>query len=313
MDARRLVTGAAEIRAAEDGQHLHGTLIQEGRAASGGRREVFTPGSVEWPSAGVGILTAHRTVPEVRAIPVRESDGKITVKAPATPAIREAVEGGRKFMSVEFHALEERTTKGGVREVLRAFVPDAALVDAPEYDSTSAEVRRRGGRLNTFIPKGRRMDCRCSGKIERVTMSVRRIEFPDGAWDDVLREIEEETREVLAIARGAGDVVATTGTGSLGLSLAAGGALGITMAPLDTEAGRRVEELVEAGVEVYARPVIDFEASEYEVEGDVARVRGALFSYILVKPTDRTRGLDPLKPRTEGRSRKLDRRRRIWL
>ena len=143
MDTRRLIVGAAEIRAAEDGERLHATLITEGRAASGGRREVFTPGSVEWPSEGVGILLAHRQAPELRAVPVRESDGRITVSEPATPAIREAVEGGKRFMSVEFHALEERTTKGGVREVLRAFVPDAALVADPEYDTTRAEVRER--------------------------------------------------------------------------------------------------------------------------------------------------------------------------
>ena len=141
MDARRLVCGAAEIRAAEDGPQLHGIIITEGRAASGGRREVFTPGSVEWPAGGVGILLAHRAAPEIRAAAARESDGRIVVTAPATDAIREAVEAGRKFMSVEFHSLSERTTKGGVREILRAFVPDAALVSDPEYDTTRAEVR----------------------------------------------------------------------------------------------------------------------------------------------------------------------------
>ena len=240
MDARRLVTGAAEIRAAEDGQHLHGTLIWEGRAASGGRREVFTPGSVEWPSAGVGILTAHRTAPEVRAMPSRESDGRITVKAPATPAIREAVEGGRRFMSVEFHALEERTTKGGVREVLRAFVPDAALVDSPEYDSTSAEVRQRAGGFRTRIKPRRRMDCRCSGKVSTgdTTSVVRRIQFSPDAFVKQLREVKAGAREVMAISRGAGDVLATSGTGSLTLSRGAGGSLDIALSPLATEGGQ---------------------------------------------------------------------------
>ncbi|MDE2652551.1 MAG: hypothetical protein OXI71_01935 [Gemmatimonadota bacterium] len=146
MAPRRLVVGAAcEIRAAEDGPQLRGVMIQEGRAASGGRREVFTPGSVEWPAEGVGILLAHRGAPEIRAAAVREADGRIVVTGPATDAIREAVEGGRKYMSVEFHALQERTTKGGVREILRAFVPDAALVHEPEYDVTTAEVRGSGG------------------------------------------------------------------------------------------------------------------------------------------------------------------------
>ena len=126
---------------------LRGTMIQEGRAASGGRREVFVPESVEWPSEGVGILTEHRGAIEARAHPIRQRDGRITLTARATEAIRQAVENGKRFMSVEFRALDERTTRGGVREVLRAFVDAAALVSAPEYDTTTAEVRERRRRV----------------------------------------------------------------------------------------------------------------------------------------------------------------------
>ena len=142
MDARRLVSGAAvELRSADDGERLHGVMIQEGRAASGGRAEVFAPGSVEWPSDGVGILLGHREAPEVRAAASRQSDGRITVEAEATPAIREAVQAGKRWLSIEFHALAERTVASGVREVLQAFVPRAALVADPEYDVTGAELR----------------------------------------------------------------------------------------------------------------------------------------------------------------------------
>ena len=120
---------------------LRGTMLTEGRAASGGRAEVFAPGSVEWPSTGVAILTEHRGAAEIRAHPVRHRDGRITLTARATDAIREAVKAGKRYMSVEFRSLEERTTRGGVREVLRAFVDAAALVARPEYDSTTAELR----------------------------------------------------------------------------------------------------------------------------------------------------------------------------
>lgn len=130
-----------ELRAADAGEQLHGVMVTEGRAASGGRREVFAPGSVMWPSAGVAILTEHRGDPEVYAHPVRGSDGRISLRARATEAIRKAVAAGKRFMSVEFLAVEERTTKGGVREILRAFVPAVALVAEPEYDTTAAEVR----------------------------------------------------------------------------------------------------------------------------------------------------------------------------
>ena len=132
-----------ELREGESGPELHGTILTEGRAASGGRREVFAPMSVTWPGDGVGVLLQHRGAPEIRAVPTRESDGRITIRARATDAIRGAVEAGKKFMSVEFRALEERTTAGGVRELIRAFVEAAALTSSPEYDTTAAEVRER--------------------------------------------------------------------------------------------------------------------------------------------------------------------------
>ena len=136
---------AVEIREGRPGYEpsLRGTMLTEGRAASGGRAEVFVPGSVEWPSEGVAILTEHRGTVETRAQVVRQRDGRLTLTARATPAIKQAVEAGRKWMSVEFRALEERTTAGGVRELLRAFVDAAALVRAPEYDTTTAEVRSK--------------------------------------------------------------------------------------------------------------------------------------------------------------------------
>lgn len=125
---------------------LRGTILTEGRAASGGRAEVFAPGSVSWPHDGVGILTEHRGAVETRAHPVRGRDGGLRIEADATAPIRAAVEAGRRFMSVEFRSMEERTTAGGVREVLRAFVDNAALVASPEYDTTAAEVRSQARR-----------------------------------------------------------------------------------------------------------------------------------------------------------------------
>lgn len=133
-----------EVR--EEGGELHGTIIQEGRAASGGRAEVFAPGAVTWPAEGVGILTEHRGEPETRAFPHRAQNGEIRIRARATEAIKTAIAAGRRWMSVEFRSLEERTTRGGIREILRAYVDAAALVDRPEYDSTGAEIRQRDRR-----------------------------------------------------------------------------------------------------------------------------------------------------------------------
>lgn len=133
-----------EVR--EAGGELHGVIVQEGRAASGGRAEVFAPGSVAWPSDGVAILTEHQGAAEVRAFPHRDSMGRINIRARATEAIKAAIAEGKRFMSVEFRSIEERNTKGGVREILRAYVDAAALVTAPEYDSTAAELRDKAAR-----------------------------------------------------------------------------------------------------------------------------------------------------------------------
>ena len=122
---------------------LRGVMLQEGRAASGGRKELFAPGSVSWPHDGVAILTEHRGKVEARGQVVRERDGRLTISARATEAIREAVKAGKRYMSVEFRSIEEKTTIGGVRELIRAVVDAAALVSSPEYDTTTAEVRKK--------------------------------------------------------------------------------------------------------------------------------------------------------------------------
>ena len=127
-----------EVRATAT--ELIATILQEGTPASGGLSEVFTNGSVEWGD-GVDILTVHHGKPEARAIPQRQPDGRITITAALTDGLRQAWNDGKRFMSVEFFSLRERTTKGGVRSLERALVTGAALVKVPEYDAAVAEVR----------------------------------------------------------------------------------------------------------------------------------------------------------------------------
>ena len=290
-----------EIREAEGGPHLYGVMVQEGRAARR-RREVFTPGAVQWPSDGVGVLTRHHGAPEVRAVPERQPDGRITLRARATDAIREAVEGGRRYMSVEFHALRERRTEGGIREVLQAFVPDVALVQSPEYAQTGVEVRQRRGGFRTRMKPGRKMSCKCA----------------DGEASSVVFEIEAfrgvEDLDVTAISRGAESVIASTATNSLRLRQLAGGALGISLSTLDTAAGRATRELLDAGQPTYARPVWTTAESEFEVRDGVAYVSAAWFQYLLVRPLPEAdaAGLDALEREREGRAAAI-RRRRLLL
>ena len=132
-----------EIRETENREpSLFGTILTEGRAASE-RRELFAPGSVQWPSDGVEIAPGHFMPSEARAHPVRQRDGRLTISARATDALRKAVESGAKYMSVEFHALREKRTKGDIREILSALVVRAVVTKTPEFDTTAAEVRSK--------------------------------------------------------------------------------------------------------------------------------------------------------------------------
>jgi len=133
---------SVEIREAEGRDPmLYGIMLQEGRAASRSRRELFTPLSVEWPASGVGVTTRHLGKVECRGQVVRHRDGRLEVTAPATPAIVAAVTSGKRFMSVEFVAVAQAMLQNGVREIRRALVDVVALTENPEYRMTSAELR----------------------------------------------------------------------------------------------------------------------------------------------------------------------------
>ena len=129
-----------ELREADDGALLIGTVLQEGRAAQGGRAEVFAPLSVVWPVDGIALRGEHRGSELARVVPIRDVDGSLRIETRATPAILTAYKT-RRYFSVEFHALAEVRTAGGVREIQRALLEAAALVPNPEYPNVRAEVR----------------------------------------------------------------------------------------------------------------------------------------------------------------------------
>ena len=136
------LTCPVEVRSSETGPRLTGVAIQEGRAARGGRRELFAPLSLLWPPDGVPVRLVHLGAEECRATVMREPDGRIRLDAPATPGVVEAVRT-RPYLSVEFKPVAETRTLGGVREIERAVLTGAALVSSPEYAGTAVEVRGR--------------------------------------------------------------------------------------------------------------------------------------------------------------------------
>lgn len=126
----------------DTGKRVEGVIIQEGRAASE-RREVFAPGAVRWSSSGIDLLGGHGGKSVAVAFPVREPNGAISISVPATQPVRDAMSKYGSGLSVEFMALEERRTGGGIREITRAYVDAAAFVSSPEYTQAKAEIRKR--------------------------------------------------------------------------------------------------------------------------------------------------------------------------
>ena len=141
-----------EIRYAEDETRaspgrLTGVLLRyEERARD--RPEVFRRGSLRWPENGVLVREQHnRQAPIVRVIPYLDGDAvKIDTPLPNTARGRDAVtnirEGVLGGLSVEFHA-EDEGRRGNLREIRRALLGGAGLVDSPSYKSSTVEVRAR--------------------------------------------------------------------------------------------------------------------------------------------------------------------------
>ena len=132
---------ALELR---EGERLEGVILQEGRVGSS-RAEVFAPGALTWDADGIAIRTEHRGREIARAIPARHPNSEIRISLKVNPEIRAAFDAGKRFLSVEFHALAEQRTAANVREIARAYVEAAAMTDDPEYTQARAEIRSRAG------------------------------------------------------------------------------------------------------------------------------------------------------------------------
>ena len=126
---------------------LVGTLLTYETRASD-RRELFKRGAIHWPESGLIINDMHdRRSPLLKAVPFLDGDAlKIDAPFPDTQRARDAAtnlrEGILTGLSVEFYA-EKETRRAGIREIVRAYVPRAGLVDTPSYADSLAEVRTK--------------------------------------------------------------------------------------------------------------------------------------------------------------------------
>ena len=150
---RLLADVPVRIREAKGTKRLVGVIIAEGRAARGGRSELFTPGSISWPDSGISINVEHRGPVIGTAHPSRHPSGEIRISTPATKEMIRAVEAGKNGLSIEFAGLKRNVTKGGVTEWTRAYVDVASIVARPEYHQGVAKIRSRmrGGRTRFWL------------------------------------------------------------------------------------------------------------------------------------------------------------------
>lgn len=130
------------------GEYLEALIMPEGRASVGGRREVFAPNSCEWPSTGISLLTEHRGQEIAKVWPSRVGT-EIRIKTKATPEIRAAYQS-KPCMSIEFIALDDVITAGGIREIRKALVKGVAMVARGEYP-TKAEIRSEKRRWHYLL------------------------------------------------------------------------------------------------------------------------------------------------------------------
>ena len=138
---------SVELRADDSRQspgRLTGTLlVYEERALD--RPEVFREGSLTWPDEGVILNVQHnRQALITRFTPTVEGRAlKLDVPLPDTTMGRDAAtmvrNGTVTGLSVEFEPIEEGR-RGGLRELRRAMLKAAALVDSSSY-RTTVEVR----------------------------------------------------------------------------------------------------------------------------------------------------------------------------
>ena len=152
MSGTRELRCAIELRADESRQspgRIVGTLITYGERARD-RAEVFAPGALHWPEGGVILNEQHnRQAPILRFVPeLVGAELRIDAPVPDTQRGRDAAtmirNGTMTGLSIEFRA-EQEGRSAGVREVRRAMLAGAALVDSPSYQ-TDVDVRARHGR-----------------------------------------------------------------------------------------------------------------------------------------------------------------------
>ncbi len=295
-------TRPLEVRLA--GRTLRGVALRYGEQARD-RAEMFEPGAFQ-PIGSVSLNLQHDRFREVAStdggsLRITDTPTELRIEADLREGSAELSLVRRRALrglSVEFRALADRRNPAGLRVVQRAELPAIGLVDSGSY-RTEVELRAAFGQawLTADIRFGKRMQCQCQGP------TCTDVEFEPGAFEDLI-----ERRDVLAVGGGGfANVLGSTRRGTLLVDQTDKGLrVGLTNAGTDT--ARRIVEAA-AVADIFVRPLIDLEASEYEDDGTTRRFTRAVTRALLVKPTPNAKGHRPARIRGV----QTRRRRRPWL
>ena len=249
------------------------------------RAEMFEARSLE-PVSGMPLVIQHDEVRPIAAIgdglEVTHTDREFRIETELREGSAELSLVRRRALtglSVGFVALDEHRNADGVRVIRRARLRHVGLVDRPSYP-VGVELRQfEDAWLTASVAYERRMQCTCQGG------GCDSVSFDPGAFDG----IGEDRRDLLAVGgQGFASVLGSLRRGSLLIEKGEDG-IRFGLTNRGTEAARQVAESASVGP-VYARPVIDVEASDYTDEGPVRRFHRAAVSAVLIKATPNDAG-----------------------
>ena len=285
---------AVELRAS--GGMLTGEALPYGQPAQD-RPEMFVsnPWATGLDTASLNLQhdREHVIAEQPDALTFTESPRGLSLRAQLRPDSAEArlvARGALQGLSVEFVSLDE-TQDRGMRVITRAHLAGVALVDRGSYDTT-VELRARLDKawFLATIYTSEPMACNCQGP------ECDRVQFEPGSFD---------LGEGDTLAVGGGGFSNVLGSLNRKTLIAAETEKGLEIGLTDDSTVTAKRIISDAAVaDMYARPILDLEASEYTDEAGLRTFTTAKVRAILIKPTDTIEGHEPAA---------VEPRRRLWL
>ena len=304
-----MTTDALEKRFCElraEGRTLQGEAVVYGdRAVFPWGEETIQAGAF-LPIGDVILNRQHqRVVPLARTagggLTLEDSPEALRIRAdlPDVQSANETLELVRskilRGLSIEFHATAERA-EGDLRIIEKARLVGVGVVDSGQYPQSLVSARaeeRQAGRLRTMrgsIPAKKSLECGCVGAAD-----CREAVFSSGALDGVLDA--EAQRDVLAVLGEYANPLGSRKRKSLRFWSDKRGGLEYALDVPDSPRGRELLESMDAA-DVFGRPVLDLDASEFVIEAGRATYTRAHVRALTLGPTDASRGWTALRRRT---------------